>query len=150
MSLHNEPLEEKNSFCTFWVEGLYFGIEVSRVQEVIREQITTVVPLAPNVVNGLMNLRGQIVTALDLRHRFGLPVVKEGQSQMNVVIRTPEGPVSLMVDKIGDVATVDPDDFEQAPETLDESIKALIHGAFKLDDQLLLIINAESAICVPA
>lgn len=150
MQEHNEQLEEQNSFCTFWVEGLYFGIEVSRVQEVIRQQTTTAVPLAPHVVNGLMNLRGQIVTALDLRHQFGLPPVKEGESQMNVVIRTPDGPVSLLVDKIGDVATVDPGNFERAPETLDETIKALIHGAFKLDGQLLLILNAESAICVPA
>ncbi len=150
MQTHNSSMDEQNSFCTFWVEGLYFGIEVSRVQEVIRQQTTTTVPLAPNVVKGLMNLRGQIVTALDLRHRFGLPAVQEGDTQMNVVIRTPEGPVSLMVDKIGDVAKVDPNNFEQAPETLDDSIKALIHGAFKLDNQLLLIINAESAICVPA
>lgn len=150
MPQHNEQLEEQNSFCTFWVEGLYFGIEVSRVQEVIRQQSTTSVPLAPHVVNGLMNLRGQIVTALDLRHQFGLPPVKEGESQMNVVIRTAEGPVSLLVDKIGDVAAVDPGNFEQAPDTLDETIKALIHGAFKLDGQLLLILNAESAICVPA
>lgn len=150
MSTCNDLLENQNSFCTFWVEGLYFGIEVSRVQEVIRHQTTTQVPLAPNVVAGLMNLRGQIVTALDLRHRFGLPDAKTDQSQMNVVIRTPEGPVSLMVDKIGDVAKVDAANFEQAPETLDESIKALIHGAYKLDDQLLLVINAESAICIPA
>ena len=68
---------------------------------------------------------------------------------MNVVIRTVEGPVSLLVDKIGDVAQVNQSDFEKPPETLSNEIKELIHGAFKLEDQLLLIINTQSVIQVP-
>ncbi len=139
-----------NSFCTFQVEDLLFGIEVSSVQEVIRNQPTTMVPLADSLISGLMNLRGQIVTALDLRDRFGLSPAENPEKQMNVVVRTDDGPVSLLVDKIGDVAEVKEEDFEPSPETLNEEIKELIQGAFKLENDLLLILNTNNVIQVPA
>ncbi|WP_300600701.1 chemotaxis protein CheW, partial [uncultured Nocardioides sp.] len=81
--------------CTFWVDGLYFGLQVEHVQEVLRYQQLTVVPCAPDAVHGLINLRGQIVTALDLRCRLGLPPRPEGELPMNVIVRSRGEVVSL-------------------------------------------------------
>src|SRR5258708_40166530 len=90
-------------FSTFFVADLFFGIDVLRVQEALRCQPMTRVPKAPGVIEVLMNLRGQIVTAIDMRRLLHLPDRKEGAQPMNVVIRTDDGAVSLLVDEIGDV-----------------------------------------------
>src|ERR1700753_1262982 len=93
----------ERQFCTFFLDKLFFGVEVERVQEVIRYQEMTRVPLSPPVIAGLINLRGQIVTAINLRHQLGLSVRKSDELPMNVVIRRDDGPISLLVDEIGDV-----------------------------------------------
>jgi purine-binding chemotaxis protein CheW len=136
-------------YCTFFLDGLFFGIEVRKVQEVIRYQEMTRVPLASRVVSGLINLRGQIVTAIDLRRRLGLPDRPAGQLPMNVVIRGDDGVVSLLVDEIGDVQAVDADLFENTPETLRGEARSLIRGAYKLDGRLLLVLDTERASQVP-
>ena len=127
----------RESYCTFRLDELLFGVEVKQVQEVIRTQRTTNVPLAADVVHGLMNLRGQIVSALNLRRRLQLPEDNDVGKSMNVVIRSSEGPVSLLVDEIGDVVEVDADRFEPPPETLRGNQRELIKGAFKLENGLL-------------
>jgi purine-binding chemotaxis protein CheW len=132
--------------CTFTVDGAVYGIEVDRVQEVIRHQEMTPVPLAPPGVSGLINLRGQIVTALDLRHRLGLAPRPEGTRPMDVVVRVEEGAVSLLVDEIGDVLDVDETAFERPPETLTGLARALVVGAHKLDRCLLLELDIDRAI----
>jgi purine-binding chemotaxis protein CheW len=129
-------------FCTFFVRGLFLGLEVTCIQEVIRYQPLTVVPLTSPVIAGLMNLRGQIVTAIDLRHRLGLPPRGPQERPINVVVRTADGPVSLLVDEIGDVIEVDDETFERPPETLGHDARALIRGAYKLKGRLLLVLDA--------
>lgn len=143
-------MADRESYCTFRVDDLYFGVEVCQVQEVIRYQHTTRVPLSPTVVQGLMNLRGQIVTALTLRHRLGLKDSEDDSRPMNVVIRTADGPISLLVDEIGDVVQVDQNRFEPPPETLQGEQRELIRGAFKLDDRLLLILDTEKVVHIAA
>jgi len=133
-----------NAYCTFHVGHLFFGVEVQRVQEVLRHQRTTPVPLASGVVQGLMNLRGQIVTALDLRQRLELATAQAHRFPMNVVLRTGDGPVSLQVDDIGDVLEVDDKQFEPTPDTLPETIRQAVQGIFKLPGRLLLVLNIES------
>lgn len=128
-------------YATFDVAGAYFGIDVLQVQEVLRHQEMTSVPLAPPVVEGLINLRGQIVTALDMRRRLGLPSRASGETAMNVVVRTEEGAVSLLVDEIGDVVEVDSASFERPPENLDPAIRDLVRGIHKLKDRLLLVLD---------
>lgn len=125
-----------------------FGIDVQTVQEVIRYQQMTDIPLAPDAVCGLINLRGQIVTAIDLRTRLGLPSRPEGQLPMNVVVRSDDGAVSLLVDQIGDVQESDLENFESPPETLRGTARQLIRGAYKMKDQLLLILDTERVIDV--
>lgn len=135
-------------FCTFFVEGIQFGIEVLKVQEVLKYQEMTPVPLASPVVSGLINLRGQIVTALDLRTRLGLHRRPDGALPMNVVIRAEDGAVSLLVDEIGDVIETTEDTFEDPPATLASAARDLIRGVYKLDQRLLLILDTEKTLNV--
>jgi purine-binding chemotaxis protein CheW len=135
--------------CTFYADGLYFGIDVREVQEVLQYQDMVQVPLASSVVRGLINLRGQIVTAIDLRRRLDLPERAAGVDPMNVVVRSEDGAVSLLVDEIGDVVEVDERAFETAPETLRGRARDLIEGVYKLDGQLLLVLDAQQAIDLP-
>lgn len=141
----NTDAMEARQVCTFFLDGLLFGVDVTTVQEVMRHLDMTPVPRAPPVVSGLINLRGQIVTALDLRQRLGLPARPAHQQPMNVVIRQQDGAVSFLVDEIGDVVDVDSASFEAPPDTLDSATKALIHGVYKLETQLLLFLDAHLA-----
>ncbi len=133
-------------FATFFVADLFFGVEVLRVQEVLRFQQMTRVPQAPDVIEGLINLRGQIVTAIDMRRRLSLPNRAEDQTPMNMVVRTDEGAVSLLVDEIGDVLDVEEAAYERPPENLDPAARELIRGVYKLKDRLLLVLDAERTV----
>ena len=135
-----------HQFCTFYVDGHYFGLDVLKVQEVIRYQEMTRVPLAPPVVRGLINLRGQIVTAIDLRRRLELRDRPADQLPVNVVVQTDDGAVSLLVDEIGDVLEVPEKAFEPPPETLRGPARELIRGAYKLQDRLLLILDTDRTV----
>ncbi len=143
-------MSNENQFCTFTLDHLFFGIEVQKVQEVLRYQDLTRVPLAHPAVSGLINLRGQIVTAIDLRQRLGLKVRPADQLPMNVVIRVEEGAVSFLVDEIGDVVEVEESAYESSPETIDEKMRQLIRGVYKLKDRLLLVLDSERAVQLEA
>lgn len=133
-------------FCTFYVDGQFFGVPVEQVQEVIRYQEMTRVPLVHRVIRGLINLRGQIVVAVDLRRRLNAADRAKGQLPMNVVVRTADGAVSLLVDEIGDVLEVRDETFEPPPETLTNASRELVLGVHKLPRQLLLILDTEKAV----
>jgi purine-binding chemotaxis protein CheW len=133
-------------FCTFLVDGILLGVDVLDVQEVIRHHEMTKVPLAPTVVRGLINLRGQIVTAIDLRARLGLRSRPSGELPMNVVVRTEDGAVSLLVDEIGDVLEIDDDSFEKPPETIKGAARELIDRVSKLNGRLLLALDVKKAV----
>lgn len=135
--------------CTFRLNGMLFGVEVLRVQEVIRTQPMTAVPKAGDVVRGLINLRGQIVTAIDLRERLRLPPRDDDSGPMNVVVRVEDGAVSFLVDEIGDVIEVNDDQFEPAPETLGSELSRVITGVCKLDSELLLQLDVDATIDLP-
>jgi purine-binding chemotaxis protein CheW len=138
-------MAEKKQFSTFFVDGLFFGVEVEKVQEVIRYQEMTRVPLAPPVVRGLINLRGHIVTAVDLRRRLELHERPADQLPMNVVVRSEDGAVSLLVDEIGDVLEVDEEAFEGPPETLGQQAQELVPGVYKLKDRLMHVLDTGKA-----
>src|ERR1700733_196029 len=128
-------MNQPRQLCTFYLRDLMFGVEVEKVQEVIRYQEMTKIPLSPSVIAGLINLRGQIVTAVDLRHQLDLAPRKSGELPMNVVIRREDGPISLLVDEIGDVVEVEEQLFEHAPDTLDGRKREFIRGVYKLKQQ---------------
>ena len=157
--------------CTFRLADLYFGVPANTVQEMIRTSSHTRVPLVSPVIHGLVNLRGEIVTTIDLRHRLGFPPADPKQHihdddtdgddssvsrdsgpivATNVVIRTGDTAVSLVVDAIGDVITVDNASFEAVPTTLNEQCRAVVDGIYQLDDELLLTIDLDRLLDVDA
>lgn len=139
-------MAKTQQFCTFFLKGQFFGVPVEQVQEVIRYQDMTRVPLVPQVIRGLINLRGQIVMALDLRRRFGMEERPDSELPMNVVVRTDDGAVSFLVDEIGDVLEADEDTFEPPPETLKGQARELVRGVYKLQDRLMLVLDTERAV----
>ena len=128
-------------YCTFYLAGHCFGINVLEVQEVFRYQEMTGIPMAPQVARGLINLRGQIILAIDLRLRLGLDESETDRIPMNVVVRTGGEVVSLLVDAIGDVLEVPDNEYESPPDTLPPAMRDLISGVYKLEKELLLILN---------
>ena len=137
---------DTRQFCIFFLEHYVFGVDVQQVQEVFRSHEQTRVPLAPQVVSGLINLRGQIVTVIDLRRRLELPPRADAQRPMHVVVRHDDSAVDLLVDEIGDVVDVADDLFEPPPETLEGIARELIVAAYKLEGQLLLILDTAKAV----
>jgi purine-binding chemotaxis protein CheW len=133
-------------FCTFLLDDHVFGTPVPKVQEVIQHQEMTRVPLAPEVISGLINLRGQIVSAIDLRRRLGLEDRPAGQLPMNVVVRTNDGAVSLLVDEIGDVIEVEEETLENPPETLQGFAREVVSGVYKLSGRLLLALDIDKIV----
>jgi len=133
-------------FCTFFLKDQFLGLPVQQVQEVIRYQEMTRVPLTPAVIRGLINLRGQIVMAIDLRRRFGMEDRPESQLPINVVVRTEDGPVSFLVDEIGDVLEVEEESFERPPETVLGQTRELVQGVYKLRERLMLVLDTERAV----
>lgn len=137
-------------FATFYIDDLLFGIEVERVQEVLRHQKLTRIPHAPNAIGGLMNLRGQIVTAIDMRRCLKLPARADDTPPMNVVFRTElDEAVSLLVDRIDDVWNVTAEAFESPPDTMRGTARDLIRGVYKLEDRLLLVLDPKAIMRSP-
>lgn len=141
-----EAMAESGQLATFFVGDRFFGVDVLRVQEVLRAQEMTRVPLAPEVIEGLINLRGQIVPAIDMRRRLGLEPRPAGREPMNVVVRTDDGAVSLLVDEIGDVLEVEASAWERPPENLAAGARELIRGVYKLKDRLLLVLDVDRTV----
>jgi purine-binding chemotaxis protein CheW len=132
-------------FATFEVADQLFGVEVDTVQEVLSYNEYTPVPLAPPAVGGLFNLRGQVIAAVDLRVQLGLARKALQGPVMNVILRGDGEPVSLLVDKIGEVVDLEDDTFEPPPDTLHGPSRHLISGAFKLDGRLMLALDTARA-----
>lgn len=136
-------------YCTFLLDGHLFAIPVGSVQEVLKAQELTAVPGAPPEVSGLINLRGQIVTTIDLRKRLCLPARERQMPTVNVVVRSANGDVvSLRVDEIGPVVDPPEHSFEAPPETVPAHIRALVTSVCKLDRQLMLVLDTDLAVDV--
>jgi len=141
-------MAQQQQFCTFFLDGLRFGVDVQKVQEVVPYQEMTRVPLAPLTVAGLLNLRGQIVTGINLRRRLELPEPALGTLPVNVVLRGEDSPVSFLVDDIGEVIEVDADACEPTPDTLRGRVRELIQGVYPLPDELLLVLDTDRTVNV--
>jgi purine-binding chemotaxis protein CheW len=134
---------DSRQYATFFIAGLYCGVDVLRVQEVLLPQRMSRVPLAPPLIEGLINLRGQIVTALDMRRRLQLPERAAPQAAMNMVVRGEGRAVSLLVDEIGDVIQVSGESFEMPPRNLPPEQRRVITGIHKLEGRLLLVLDID-------
>lgn len=130
--------------CTFLVRGMTFGVDVQNVHEVLRAQPMTTVPLAPPVVRGLINLRGRIVTAVDMRARLAFEPLGVDEEPMNVVVHCDDRALSLLVDEIGDVLDVDESLRAEPPSSLSPLVGGLVECVYTLEGTLLLVLAPES------
>jgi len=145
-----KSLTDVAQYCTFWIDDLFFGVDVDDVQEVLRHQPMTPVPRASVGVQGLINLRGHIVTAVDLRFRLGLPQRDGDRLPMNVIVRSRGEVVSLLVDDIGDVVDADGLTLEQIPSNMPAEVQQVVHAVRPLPDKLMLVLDSDRAVEVPA
>ncbi len=134
-------------FSTFFVSGRLYGIDVSSVQEVTKSLPITEVPLAPNYIHGLINLRGQIATAVSLRDLFELKDPAPNEF-MNVVCRLDGVLISLLVDEIGDVIELSQNSFEPTPDTISPKVAKFMDGIYKIPGHLLSIIEVKRVLGV--
>ena len=139
-------MSDSRQICTFFVDNFFFGIEVNQIQEVIRYQEMTSIPLTCDVIKGLINMRGQIVTAIDMRKRLNFSELSDEIKPTNIVIQTDDGPISLLVDNIGDVIDIANDSFEAPPENLSGAIQQVLKEVCQFEKQLLLILDIEQVL----
>jgi purine-binding chemotaxis protein CheW len=134
-------------YATFTIDGTSYGVDVLQVQEALRAPRRTRVPLSPPGISGLVNLRGQVVLTIDLRHRFALPPATDPDAnQMMVVLQVGGEPTGLLVDSVGDVVDVPDDLAGPPPDTLDPAMRSLVRGACRLPDRLLLVLDVAEAV----
>ncbi len=134
--------------CTFRVANHLLGLDIAVVQEVLRRQEITRLPLSAPAVRGIINLRGHIVPAVDLRCCLSLPAEDSGANRATIVVRGRDDAASLLVDEIGDVVQVAESSRERTPDTVDGLARQLFHGVFPLHDRLLLELDLEEVLRV--
>ena len=134
-------VSDEKEFITMKVDNYLFGISVLAVQDVLRSHTIIPIPLSPPMVAGALNLRGRIVTAIDIRKRMGLPPSESERPPMHVVVNYRDELFSLLVDRIGDVKTLSMHQFEKTPSNLQDDWADMSAGVFKLDDALLVILD---------
>lgn len=138
---HSLMTSDRKEFLTIKIDGQMFGIPILQVQDVLGEIKVTRIPLAPPQVSGSLNLRGRIVTAIDVRKCLGLTPLENTERRMSVVVMHDDELYSLIIDNVGDVLTLQDKDFEQNPATLDLTWKSVSLGVYRLDGQILVILD---------
>ena len=140
LNTSNGPVEE---FVTVSIAGQLFGLPINRVQDVFMLKDMTKVPLALPEIAGVLNLRGRIVTAIDMRQRLGLPARETGDTAMAVGIEMNRESFGLVIDKIGDVLHLPINEFDANPVNLDPRWKEVAQSIFMLEKELLVILDVD-------
>ncbi len=142
------PREQRTSqlYCTFWVGDQHYGIEVENVREVRKSQRTTPVPTSTSVIGGLINLRGDIVTAIDLRRRLDLPPANEDVPSMSVVVSLGDEVISLVVDAVGDVVDLPLSELQPVPATVPVAVREVMTGVYRLPQGLVQVLDASQLV----
>lgn len=128
-------------YLTLTIADQIFGIPVLQVQDVLGSQKVTRIPLAPPEVSGALNLRGRIVTAIDVRKRLGLDPGEKDSTKMSVVVEHENELYSLIIDKVGDVLSLSNDSYESNPATLDKVWRDVSLGIYRLENRLLVVLD---------
>jgi len=143
----NKANESGSRLLTCCISDQWLAVPVEALSEVVTPQARTLVPLAPNAVNGLINLRGRIMSELDMRKILELPSQAEGSPYRTIILEDPDGEsFGLTVDRVGEVITMDSEHFERAPDSLEERWKGVCHGVLKQKKRMLVILDVERVI----
>jgi len=142
MSMENTQ-QNMTVYVTAMIDGQLFGLPIVRVQDVFIPERLTRVPLAPPEIVGVLNLRGRIVTLIDLRRRFGLGERKEGEDVMAIGVESRGESYGLLIDRVGEVVELDGVAREPNPVNLDQRLAQMSSGIYRLDDQLLVVVDVD-------
>lgn len=130
-----------NDFLTITIANQIFGIPVLQVQDVLGDQKVTKIPLAPPEVAGALNLRGRIVTAINVRKKLGLEEDNNFNHQMSVVVELDHELYSLVIDEVGDVLSFDNENYEPTPATMDPLWRSISQGIYRMENRLLVVLD---------
>ena len=144
MAIHGMLDVENHMYVTMRIEDQLFGIPVKNVRDVLRRQKITEIPLSATEVSGSLNLRGRIVTVINLRRRLRLTETENDDKGMFVVVEYKGELFSLMVDSVGEVMTVPSHAIEKTPANLGGAWKEVTTGIYKMSGELLVIIDVQS------
>jgi purine-binding chemotaxis protein CheW len=139
-------MNRSGAYATFFVGHFFFGIPIAIGVEVTKGQEVTPVPLGPKEVAGFFNLRGHIVTAIDMRIRLGMPPLARDADTLSIFFQDQDHLFALLVDRVGDFTEVTADTFEETPSNLDVNARELIVGVHKLADKLLLVLDTHKIV----
>lgn len=141
-------LTTKNTIelATFYVGRALCGMDILKVQEINKLMEMTKVPQAPDYMVGILNLRGQIVTIIDLGQKLGLGSIDVSNESRNIIVNTPGEHVGLLVSRISDVVMADPDKIEPAPANMNGVQGAFFTGVYKTDNKLIGILNIKEVL----
>ena len=147
LHVERRTMSDVTQICTFTLNDLLLGISVDDVHEVLPAQTLTPVPLVPPTVAGLLNMRGQIVSALDLRCVLRLPPrSKDSPPPMHIIVRRGQEPLSLLVDQVGEILQIDSQRLLPPPDSTPPETRNLFRGAFPLPERLLLLLDTCQAL----
>ncbi|MFH1737915.1 MAG: chemotaxis protein CheW [bacterium] len=145
MSKTDEAARDTRQFVSFTLAGEEYGIPILRVQEIIRYESLTRVPQSADFVEGVLNLRGQVIPVIDLRRRFRLPIAEHSSSSRIVVVEVDQQTVGVIVDSVNEVRTIDGSQIDPPPPLGTEINTEFISGMGKLDDRLVILLNLDRA-----
>lgn len=132
---------EVEQLLTLSLDDQLFGVPIDYIRDIFKSDKLAPVPLASHEIVGLVNLRGRIVPTLGLRQRLGLSAESNAKQKMMIALEVGGEPYSFMVDSVGEVISVPKSSFEKNPVTLDPKIKECAQGIYKLDSQLLVVLD---------
>ncbi len=138
--------QSAEEYITVMIADQLFGMPILEVQDVFMPETVTEVPLASQDVAGVLNLRGRIVTAIDMRKRLGLPDLEENKPRMAVGIESNGESYGLIIDKVGEVHRLSDETFEVNPANLDPRWVAISAGVHRLDGSLMVVIDVEKVL----
>ncbi len=133
-------------FSTFYVGGALCGINILNIQEINKHFEITKVPQAPDYIEGILNLRGRIVTIVDLGKKLGLDPVNEDKDNRNIIVNSEDEPIGLLVDSISDVVLASQDDIEPAPSNIGGVRGKFFQGVLKTEKQLIGILDIDEVL----
>jgi purine-binding chemotaxis protein CheW len=145
-SQHKNTDAESLDLATFYVRGSAYGIDLLKIQEINKLLILTPVPGAPSYVRGILNLRGQIVTVIDLGYKLGLPETIVDAKGRNIIVRSRGEHIGLLVEQISEVIRVNIDEVEAPPANMNGIEGSFFHGVIKTDDRLIGILDIEKVL----
>ena len=142
--MHNDT--DFTEFVTFTIAGQIFGLPIARVQDVFKPVRITRVPLAGAEIAGVLNLRGRIVTAIDMRNRLHARSRENDEAPMAIGIEVKGESFGLLVDAVGEVLKLADSEREPNPINLDRKLAALSAGVYRLDEQLLVVLDIDQVL----